>query len=255
MKHPINDIEIFFSRIRNKLPESTIDASHNFIALGRSYSLVKFVLGEGNRYKALISAGIHGDEPSGIETICAFLENNMYENYLDEWELTFLPCINPYGYEYGTRENHYGNDLNRLFKHKDPPVEVKFAKGVLEKPYELSIELHEDCISHGYYLYQLGTHSEDDQIGKEILKKVKYAMPINLEDEIDGHSAQNGIMIQENDFKSMEWWPMALYSISKGTRRCLTLETATNFPMATRVKAQLIAIDTALNYFSMEDRV
>jgi predicted deacylase len=32
---------------------------------------VKFVLGEGNQRKALISAGIHGDEPSGVETICA----------------------------------------------------------------------------------------------------------------------------------------------------------------------------------------
>jgi hypothetical protein len=47
----------------------------------------------------------------------------------------------------------------------DPPVEVAFVKTILEKSYELTIELHEDFMSTGYYLYQSGTHSEDDQIG------------------------------------------------------------------------------------------
>ena len=38
-------------------------------------------------------------------------------------------------------------------------------------------------------------------------------MPINLNDEIDGCSAQGGIIVQENDFKSMDWWPMAFLLI------------------------------------------
>ena len=94
MKHPNNYLETIFSRIRNKLPESKIDTNHSFRVQDKFYSLIKIILGEGNRYKALISAGIHGDEPSGIETICAFLENNKYENFSEDWELTFLPCIN-----------------------------------------------------------------------------------------------------------------------------------------------------------------
>ena len=254
MQLPLNDIEVIFSRILKQLTETGFAKSLPLYTLEKEYSLVKFVLGEGNQRKALISAGIHGDEPSGVETICALLENNRFESFSDEWELTFLPCINPYGYEYGTRENQDGKDLNRLFKSMDPPVEVAFAKSILDKSYELTIDLHEDFMSPGYYLYQSGTHPEDDQIGNEILLNVKNIMPINLNDEIDGRSAQMGIMIAEEDYRSMDWWPMALYALSKGTRRCLTLETATSFSMDIRVEAHSIAIDTALNYFSAENK-
>jgi protein MpaA len=250
MKPLPNDIEVIFTRLRKQLPENGFATNRLLKTPDKQYSLVSFVLGEGNRRKALISAGIHGDEPSGVETISTFLENNRFENFSDEWELTFLPCINPYGYEYGSRENQDGKDLNRLFKNTDPPDEVVFVKSILEKSYELTIELHEDFMSPGYYLYQSGTHPEDDQLGQEILQNLKEIMPINLNDEIDGRSAQAGIMIPEDDFMSMDWWPMALYALSKGTRRCLTLETATKFSMDMRVEAHLIAIDTALRYFS-----
>jgi hypothetical protein len=75
----------------------------------------------------------------------------------------------------------------------DPPVEVAFAKSILDKSYELTIDLHEDFMSLGYYVYQSGTHPEDDQIGNEILLNVKNIMPINLNDEINGRPAQGGL--------------------------------------------------------------
>ena len=241
------DIEAIYSRLRKHLPGEN-GFSINHLTETPEYSLIKFVLGEGNRLKAMISAGIHGDEPGGVEAVCSFLENNHFENFADEWELTFLPCLNPYGYEHGSRENHEGKDLNRLFKHESPPTEVRFAKSIFESSYDLTIELHEDFMTPGYYLYQKGTHAEDDRLSKKILQAVKNIMPINLNAEIDGCSAQEGIIAQENEPK--DWWPMALYSFSKGTRRCLTLETATSFSMEVRIEAHLVAIDTALNYFS-----
>ena len=242
-----NDIEIIYSRLRQHLHGGNGFAINHFMQTPE-HSLVKFVLGKGNRLKAMISAGIHGDEPSGVEAICSFLENNRFDNFSDEWELTFLPCLNPYGYEHGLRENHEGKDLNRLFKHESPPTEVRFAKSLFDSSYDLTIELHEDFMTPGYYLYQKGTHAEDDLLGKKILQAVKNIMPINLNGEIDGCSAQGGIIVQGNE--PMDWWPMALYSLSKGTRRCLTLETATKLSMDARIEAHLVAIDTALNYFS-----
>lgn len=251
MSSSLNNIEKVLSRLRKQLPEgSKFFESNPLITPKKEYSLVKFILGEGNKRKALISAGIHGDEPGGIESICAFLENNQFEKFSDEWELTFLPCLNPYGYEYGTRENHEGNDLNRHFKDEVSPHEVAFAKSILENFYELTIELHEDFMSSGYYLYQLGTHPEDDHLGNIILQAVKEIMPINLNGQIDDRTAKEGIMVQERNFSSMDWWPMAYYSLFKGSRRCLTLETATKFPLNIRIEAHLIAINTALIYFS-----
>ena len=251
MSLPLKNIEKVFSRLRKQLPdEIELFESNPLTTSKKKYSLVKFILGEGNKRKALISAGIHGDEPGGIETICAFLENNQFDKFSDDWELTFLPCLNPYGYEYETRENQDGNDLNRYFKEEFPPHEVAFAKSILENSYELTIELHEDFMSPGYYLYQMGTNPEDDHLGNKILRVVKEIMPINLNGEIDGRPAKAGIMVQESDFSSMDWWPMAYYSLFKGSRSCLTLETATKFPIEIRIEAHLIAINTALIYFS-----
>ncbi len=248
MRPPPNDIEKILSSLREKFSRKDGFDYSPLKTSKKTYSLIKIVLGQGNRFKALISAGIHGDEPSGVETIYSLLENKY--DFFDNWELTLLPCLNPYGYEHEKRENHDGKDLNRLFKHVSPPFEVEFAQSVFEKNYDLSIELHEDNMSSGYYLYQQGINPEDDQLGRKVLNAVKCYMPINTEEEIDGCSARRGIIVQNSDLNSMDWWPMALYSISKGTRICLTLETASRFPMKTRVKAHSVAINTALDYFS-----
>ena len=99
-------------------------------------------------------------------------------------------------------------------------------------------------------MYQKGIDAKDDELGVEILNAIKNIMPINLDDEIDGYSADHGVIGKNIDISTMDWWPMALYGFSKGVERCLTLETASQFDMATRVNAHLTAIKTALNYFS-----
>jgi murein peptide amidase A len=165
MNQKINEIEIIYSRLRRQFQNGNGCPIELVLETpDKNYSLIKFVLGKGNRHKALISAGIHGDEPGGVEAICSFLENNRFEKFSDKWELTFLPCLNPYGYEYGSRENHKGKDLNRLFKHDSPPSEVVFAKSNFDQDYDLTIELHEDFVTPGYYLYQKGTHPENGRV-------------------------------------------------------------------------------------------
>ena len=47
----------------------------------------------------------------------------------------------------------------------------------------------------------------------------------------------------------MDWWPMALYGLSKGTKMCLTLETSSLFDMEIRISAHLTAIKTAFKHF------
>jgi murein peptide amidase A len=243
----INSFESIIHRLEKAHPDS-IETHHTNQT--SAYPLIKIVLGKGNPRRVLISAGIHGDEPGSVESLLSFLENNNYSPYINHWEITLLPCINPYGYEFGTRENHQGKDLNRLFKGDDPPTEVSFAQAIFNTPFELTIELHEDNETTGYYLYQKGIDVKDDELGYEILDAIKSIMPINLDDEIDGSSADRGVIGKDIDISTMDWWPMALYGLSKGTKRCLTLETASHFAMTTRVNAHLTAIKTALNYFS-----
>jgi murein peptide amidase A len=247
---PTKKINSFDSIIRclKRTQPDLIEINHTYQI--STYPLIKLVLGKGNPRRVLISAGIHGDEPAGIDTILSFLENHHYSSYINNWEITLLPCINPHGYEYGIRENHDEKDLNRLFKEAESETEVSFAQSVLSTLFELTIELHEDNESSGYYLYQKGINLKDDKVGFEIIDAIKNIMPINMDDEIDGTSAYHGVIGKAIDMYKMDWWPMALYGLSKGVERCLTLETASQFDMETRVDAHLTAIKTALNYFS-----
>ena len=245
--HSFNSV---INRLKNiSIYPGSIETIKTYQTSAGLYPLIKIVLGKGNSLRALISAGIHGDEPGGIESILNFLKNSEYLDYINEWEITLLPCLNPYGYEFGTRTNHQGKDLNRLFKLKNPPLEVIFAQAILETDFKLIIDLHEDNESHGYYLYQTGLSNKYEKIGLEILNSLEGIMPINLETEIAGSQAHQGVIGKELEIFSMDWWPMALYGLSKGTQMCLTLETSSLFDMETRVHAHLTAIKTAFKHF------
>ena len=135
-----NNFDSILKRLKKILPKTiNIETVHTLRTPSKNYPLIKFSVGNGNFRRALISAGIHGDEPGGIETILKFFENKFYSKYKDSWELTFLPCINPYGYDFGTRENHQRKDLNRLFKIEEPPLEVLFAKSILDSKFDLTL--------------------------------------------------------------------------------------------------------------------
>ncbi len=215
-----------------------------------SYPIKKIVLGQGNSRRALISAGMHGDEPAGVGAVCEFLESGRHLPFLETWELTVLPCINPYGFEHGTRENHQGIDLNRMFREESPPAEVVLTQSIVtSSSYDLSLELHEDCESSGYYLYEKAEPPLKKSLGFRIIEAVKDLMPINRDEEIEGTPSEHGVIQRLKDPKDMEWWPMALYSLATGPTHCITLETATHFSMETRIEAHVTALVTALRNF------
>ena len=122
-----------------------------------------------------------------------------------------------------TRENHQQKDLNRLFKNEKPPLEVSFAQSILDSKFDLTLELHEDDESNGYYLYQKETNSKYQQLGIEIINAIQEIMPINTDNEIDGSTAHQGVINNDLDLSKMDWWPMALYGISRGAQISLTL--------------------------------
>ena len=128
-------------------------------------------------------------------------------------------------------------------------MEVLFAQSILDSQFDLTLELHEDDESSGYYLYQKETNSKYQQLGIEILNSVQEIMPINTNNEIDGSTAHQGIINNDLDLLNMDWWPMAFYGISQGTQLSLTLETSTQYKLSSRVEAHLIAIQTALDKF------
>ena len=230
--------------------KNSISIISNINYLDNTYPFPKITLGGKSLRRVLISAGIHGDEPASVETICKFLETEKYRAYLEKWEITILPCVNPYGFENNTRENYSKKDLNRSFKEFSPPIEIQLVKSVIKPShFDLTLELHEDIDSHGYYLFQKSNMPNGLEYGTQIINSVKKIIPINLHKTIDDLSAEKGIIHRIKSINEMEWWPMAGYSLAMNCGHCFTLETPTKLPLSTRVDAHLEALDSALlNY-------
>jgi hypothetical protein len=248
MKQPrVRHFDDIVARLKASLnPEGELTEVAALSAGHREYPLIKIVMGKGNPRRVLISGGIHGDEPAGVETLCAFLENKLYKDFLDTWEFTLLPCINPSGFELGIRNNQDDIDLNRMFKEATTPQEVDFVKTVLDQPYDLDLELHEDVDSPGYYLYQKDQSTELSSLGRAILDRVESIHPLNLAEKIEEVPADRGLLSRLSEPDEMEWWPMALYAYTRGCSHVCTLETSPDLPMDVRVQAHLLAIQTAL---------
>jgi len=244
----------FVNRLRKALNHNAQISTLGHIKFATNkYPFQKVILGDHNPRRVLISAGIHGDEPAGVESVCAFLESGRYKAHLDEWEITILPCINPYGFENDTRENHDNKDLNRLFKDQLPPLEVQLAKSTLKPSYfDITIELHEDSDSHGYYLFQKSNQPDGLEVGFKIVEALKEIIPINFDEIIESMPAEKGVIHRIKDIEEMEWWPMAGYSLAMKSGHCLTLETPTQLAMSTRVSAHLVALNQALMHCSQK---
>jgi hypothetical protein len=245
-----------YSKLIERLRKSWESTMIPILTLGeisvaeKVYPLFKVVLGKGNSRRALISAGIHGDEPAGVEAIIGFLESKRYSKFIHDWEITLLPCLNPWGYEHGKRENHEMKDLNREFKSSLPPQEVKLIQSVFQEPFDLALELHDDAGSEGYYLYLKGNAGTELLLGQKILEKVKQVMPLNLNEKIDGKPANQGIIERGCGEENGGCWPMAVYTLVHGSKACLTLETSAFFPRDLQVVSHATAIEAALKNFS-----
>jgi len=211
------------------------------------------------RWRVCLCAGIHGDEPAGVEAILQLLEDrSRLRGMLDELHLTILPCINPYGFEHNTRANGQGLDLNRQFRRRQPPAEVSLVKRAIgHTHYDLAMEFHEDVDTDGFYLYEL-TADEEPSWGPLIIKKISQRWPVNRREEIEGMKSENGVIHrkeQKDSFKqlmrSRPDWPQAFYFFSHGTRHCFTTETPVTLDLKDRAQMHLIALEVSLRQLTL----
>jgi predicted deacylase len=76
-----------------------------------------------------INAGTHGDEPAPVEAALRFLETSCGALPADI-QIVVTPCLNPFGYSEGQRENADGIDINWAYKRDDVP-EIKLIKRLI----------------------------------------------------------------------------------------------------------------------------
>ena len=228
-----------------------------FDALGQTYEIFVFThFGETAPSRShpefSVSAGMHGDEPAGPAAALALLEKMPAWPEIDGHGVSLIVCENPTGYEADTRENWNGVDLNRDWRSEQPQPETGILRPYFAShPFGLTIELHEDVDTHGFYLYERIIEDPDaPAFGPEIIKAmIEAGLPVNFDMMIDGHPASGGIIYPKAVPSEMPLWPKAIFNHVTHARHTLTFESAPPLALETRVRMQEIAVRTALQMY------
>lgn len=199
--------------------------------------------GTRNPKRIYLSAGIHGDEPASPLAALRLIRENQWPENLDLW---FCPCLNPLGFALNSRENAKGIDLNREYL---KPVAEEIAAHISwldrQPNFDLCLLLHEDWESHGFYLYEQNPDNRRS-IAEPVIEAVSKVCPIDPNELIEDRPAKNGIIRPNLDPHTRPQWPEAFFLITRKTRQSYTLEAPSDYPVETRVSALVAAVRAGL---------
>lgn len=196
----------------------------------------------------LITGGVHGDEPAGVESVLRFLGRDN-SALLERFSFQVIPCINPTGYVHGTRETREGVDINRGFEGDDAPEVAIVKKAIGNTQYVLAMDFHEDYDATGFYLYE-GRRNED-YIGSALAAAAKAVGPIDPDDP--GEDAPD---IAEGVYQISPTWGtvgLAPYLLHFHSEHVIIPETPTVWQLDQRVALHLTVLDTTLTLISGQE--
>jgi hypothetical protein len=200
----------------------------------------------------LLTGGMHGDEPAGVEAVLQWLEGEEWRQWRVNWLV--LPCMNPFGWTRDQRCNATGQDINRHFRPSDPCQEAELIKRTTgQQRFLLAMDLHEDSDSDGYYICE--TKSGAPFLGTRIPKAVAGLLPVADRPRLDGRRAQGPGWVfrlsRRNAFERRRQWPFAFHLTACCTDHFICSETPTKFSLELRVHAHLTMLQEALGFVTM----
>lgn len=120
--------------------------------------------------RVLIAAGVHGNEPSGVPALMAYLERALRDGGIrSRFDLTLLPMVNPAGLRAGTRHNAQGKDENRSFTAgKWSAASAAIRRSLKGEDFDLFVDLH-GTFRHGHFLIR---GSDDGSLSQRALRAI-----------------------------------------------------------------------------------
>jgi protein MpaA len=197
--------------------------------------------------RVYLSTGIHGDEPAGPMAALKLIQENQWPDNLDLW---FCPCLNPLGFALNSRENSKGIDLNRDYLKPVAQEIVAHIAWLDRQPnFDLCLLMHEDWESHGFYLYEQNPDN-NRSLAEPMIEAVSKVCPVDPNEIIEDRPAKNGIIRPNIDLNSRPQWPEAFYLITRKTRMSYTLEAPSDYPLSTRVDGLVAAVRAGVGKLS-----
>ena len=206
------------------------------------------------KYKVLLSAGIHGNEPAGAECALRFVEAiaRTPEKYKDV-AFDIIPLVNPWGWTQDIRFNQAGIDINRDFASFNSQ-EAKIIKQLIgADQYVMMLDLHEDPSAKGFYMYQYGL--EDRQVGEQIIAAIhNMGYPAEQDVKMVIFKTENGII--DAPMWGLKYMRLTgQLSITNYYRLyhspyVFTVETPTSLPFEDRLIMQRTAVDMLVENYT-----
>ena len=198
--------------------------------------------------RLLLDAGIHGDEPGSVSGLAHWLETDAGE-WLDRLDVSAFPCVNPYGFENGTRGSRESPDLNREFDQPDAPLTRIIAASVDRERFHLAIDLHEDCDFLEFYMYEL--RRSPPYLAPEMLSAAANSVGLAHDREVSGRRTDHGLIrlpVDEGIFQARRGWPIAFYLFKRCSGHVITPETPGRQPMSARIDIHRTLLNVACSF-------
>lgn len=196
--------------------------------------------------RLLLTGGVHGDEPAGVEAVLRFVEEDM-DSWLGQVAFTAIPCVNPVGYVRGTRENGAGADVNRSFESDDVP-EAQLLKEALEGcRADAFVDCHEDWEADGFYMYE--GPRQGRAVGPAVIAAVEERASIDPDSGEESEPMSRGVYEISPSWGRQGLAPYVLHG--HAARACI-FETPTKWPLEQRAAVHRVALDAALRRWTGE---
>jgi len=230
------NIDEFFSRLNKVIKKNENYIKTENLGYAREFPII-FIKPKkiSDKPKVLIAAGFHGDESSGPWAVLNFLESNKYPTRVN---VSFLPLVNPTGFNLSRRFDFWGKEPNNGYiktqKFSKPSHEDEILKKHLDllSKYgkDCLVTLHEDDQEH-FYIY---TYGDKDKLDAKLLSmgEEKFGLiPSRLLKLAEAfESPEDGIRKDDKD-GSFEY-----EMILKGTKKSITAENPSRKPFKERVE-------------------
>ena len=200
---------------------------------GAPRTLLCVEMGSHDAPAVIIAAGVHGDEPAGALALLSLVQDGLLD---PAFAYRLWPCTNPGGFDARQRESVDGTDLNRTFGRGGTSPE---ARAILtanrDRAFVLSLDLHEDDETSGFYCYEYGLAG----VGEAAAQAVRGG----------GFPAEEPAVLRPDPQAEREAIGGASFTLAMARRaaaRALTLESPSRLPLDDRIGIHRLAVKAAI---------